>query len=153
MQRADLLSGLFLIGFGLFIIQEASTLEYYYVHGPGPGFLPFWIGVLLVALALILAAMSAFYFYSEKERKANRADWWKAVRVAGTWVAFLFMIALADKIGFILSFAIFTAFLVFVVDRRSLSTGITVALAIAFGFYLIFVYAFGLRLPVGPWGF
>lgn len=151
MNKGDLFSGLFFIGFGLFIAREASKLKYYYEHGPGPGFLPFWLGALLLILAFILVVMNLFF--SKREKTTSEGQWWKSVRAVGTWAVFLFMISLMNKIGFLSGYALFTIVLISVVDRKSLFTAVSVSIGTAIGFYLVFMYGFGLRLPVGPWGF
>src|SRR5262245_18771940 len=52
MKRSDLFSGLGLAAVGIFVIQQARSLTYRDEFGPGPGLLPFWLGILLTALAV-----------------------------------------------------------------------------------------------------
>lgn len=151
MGRSDTWAGLFLLGLGIFIIREASGLEYIYEHGPGPGFLPLWIGIALSALAAALVVKSARL--PRRQGGDGKSGWRKLVNPMIAWSALLAMIFLVDALGFLLSFALVAAFLVLVLDRQRFLVAIAVSLGTTSAFYLIFVYALGLRLPRGPWGF
>ena len=62
-------------------------------------------------------------------------------------------VALLKSLGFLLSFALLTVFLIYVIERRSFIRAATVGIGSAAGFYLVFQMALGLSLPKGPWGF
>lgn len=151
MGRSDTWAGLFLLGLGIFIIREASGLEYIYEHGPGPGFLPLWIGIALSALAAALVVKSARL--PRPPARDAKSESRKLVKPMIAWSALLAMIFLVDVLGFLLSFALTAAFLVFALDRQRALAALAVALGSTTAFYLIFVFALGLRLPRGPWGF
>ena len=151
MKKGDLLAGLVLVAFGAFVIHQALRLDYLNEYGPGPGFLPRWVGIGLVALASWLSL--ARVFGHQERRAAAEGAWRKAGRALGTWGGFVGAMALFKSLGFILSFALLTLFLVLVMDRRSPFAAFTVAVGGALGFYLVFVMALGVPLPVGPWGF
>lgn len=151
MGRSDTWAGLFLLGLGIFIIREARGLEYIYAHGPGPGFLPLWIGIALSALAAALVVKSVRL--SRPKAGDAKSDWHRLVNPMIAWSALLAMIFLTDVIGFLLSFALTAAFLVLALDRQRVLAALAVALGSTTAFYLIFVFALGLRLPRGPWGF
>ena len=150
MNKGDLWSGLSLLAFAAYLILQSRGLEYYYEHGPGPGFFPFWtaLGLFFCAAALVGVTLT------RRERiKSDALQEVDARRALGTWVGLVVMIGLVEFVGFFLSFAVFTLLVVVVLDRQPFARSGTLALGSALGFYLIFVYAFGLRLPVGPWGF
>ena len=151
MGRRDTWAGLFLLGLGIFIIYEASGLEYIYEHGPGPGFLPLWIGIALSALAAALVAKSVRL--PRPAAQNAKAESRNLLKPLIAWSALLAMIFLVDVIGFLPSFALAAVFLVAVLDRQPLYKAAAVSLGATLGFYLIFVFALGLRLPRGPWGF
>jgi hypothetical protein len=73
--------------------------------------------------------------------------------VLSGWLALMMAIFLLPWIGFSLTVALLTAFLIVALERRSRWTGIGVGFGLAIGFYLIFVFALGLSLPVSRWGF
>ncbi|MBI4490157.1 MAG: tripartite tricarboxylate transporter TctB family protein [Deltaproteobacteria bacterium] len=150
MKNGDLLTGLSLLGLGIFIIHQALQLDYINEYGPGPGFLPLWLGIGFLALASSLVVMTLLRFVSHT---AEEGSWSKRGRALATWGGLMVATVLLNRMGFILSFAILTLFLVFVMDRRPLLAALMVAVGSAFGFYLIFSVALGLSLPVSPWGF
>ena len=148
MKRADIIAGLFLIALGIFIILEAAKLDYTSEYGPGPGFLPLWLGIGFLALASPLVVTSVA---RPSEEKKNL--WRGAQRAIISWAGLVVSVALLKSVGFVLSFTLLAVFLVWVVDRRSPFTALTMAVCSALGFYLIFTVALGLPLPKGPWGF
>jgi putative tricarboxylic transport membrane protein len=147
-KNGDLLAGLSLVGMGIFIIQRSLQLDYVNEYGPGPGFLPLWIGIGFVALAFSLVVTTVLRTASPEE-----GEWNKVGRALAAWGGLIVATALLNRLGFILSFTILTLFLVFVLDRRPLLASLAVAVGSAFGFYLIFSVALRVSLPVGPWGF
>lgn len=150
MKKGDVLAGLCLIGLGIFIIQQARQLDYVNEFGPGPGFLPLWLGIGFIVLAPSLIVMTVLRSMS---LAVGERSWKELARALATWGGLMVMTALLNWLGFILSFIFLSLFLVLVMDRRPLWTALAVAVGSAFGFYLIFTVALGVSLPVGPWGF
>ena len=54
MRLADLIGGVVVLILGLAVIYFSSQLEYYSEFGPGPGFLPLWIGICITGFAIYL---------------------------------------------------------------------------------------------------
>jgi len=150
MNKGDLYSGLSLLAFAVYLIQQSGTLEYYYEHGPGPGFFPLWTAWSLLFFALALVVVTVI---RREKTKDNAPQQGETRRALGTWLGLVVMIGLVEIVGFFVSFAVFTLLVVVVLDRQGLPRATAVAVGSAVGFYLVFVYAFGLRLPAGPWGF
>jgi putative tricarboxylic transport membrane protein len=149
-SRSDLISGIFVAAFGLYVTASSSRLDYVSEYGPGPGFLPFWLGIGLFALAVYLAVRNLI----GQVREPSKAESWTAVgRVLSGWLALMVAVFLLPWIGFSLTLALLTTFLIIVLERRSRWTGVGVGFGLAIGFYLIFVFALGLSLPVNRWGF
>lgn len=144
--------GAVLCGFGVLVIFEASTLPYVSEFGPGPGFLPLWIGIGITACSLGAIAVSFIHARPASELIVNRS-WLAVVRAVGAWLAFVVSIILIPFIGFALSLALLTIFLISALDRLSLWVALGVALVLAVGFHLVFNLALGVSLPLGPLGF
>jgi putative tricarboxylic transport membrane protein len=134
---------------GLYVVLEARTWTYSGPEGPGPGFFPLWYGVLMVALSLFLIGSRIAKARVEDE---GPADWKGIGRALGTWLVFVVAVALLKPLGFVLSLALLTFFLVTVIFRRSPVTAAITAGAIALGFHLTFPVALGVQLPVGLLG-
>ena len=143
-----MLAAILLAGFGSFVVYEARGLPYHSEFGPGPGFFPLWIGIGIVVCSLFL--ICAAIFRRGEVIPISRAE---MVRALSSWLAFALAVALLPLVGFGLSLGLLTAFLVWVLDRRSPWLAIGVALSLAMGFHVVFAVALGVSLPAGPWGF
>lgn len=146
--NGDLISGVALAALGVFIISEAWTWNYMSEEGPGPGFFPIWYGIAMVLLSLLLVVRSAV-----KPGAAEKLDWAGVGRALISWLAFAIAVVLLKPLGFLLSFALLTLFVVAVMYGRPLKTAVAAAVGNAVGFYLLFVLALDISLPVGPLGF
>jgi len=149
-ERGDLIAGLSVGSFSAFVFYQASHLPYVSEFGPGPGFFPIWLGIALFSLSVLLVFKA---FLLPGSREGTGASWNAIRRPLVTSLGFLAVVAFLNRLGFILSFALLTFFLVFVMERRSLFSACWVMLGAALGFYLVFVIFLGVPLPVGPWGF
>jgi putative tricarboxylic transport membrane protein len=151
LKKGDVISGAVLAALGVFIITQALAWDYYTLDGPGPGFFPFWYGVAMVVLSLLLV-LNAARADSDGDSKAGM-DWPATGRAMTVWLAFALSVGLMDFLGFLISFALLSFFLVAVIFRRPFTTAAVVAVASALAFHLIFPVALSVSLPVGPFGF
>ena len=147
----DLVAGISIATFGLYVTVSSSRLEYVSEYGPGPGFLPVWLGIGLVILAVYLVVRNLVRGAAEPGKKTE--SWMTVARVLSGWLALMLAIFLLPWIGFSVILALLTVFLIVVLERRSLWTAVSVGFGLALGFYVIFVFALGVSLPVNPWGF
>ena len=150
LRNGDFVSGVALAGLGVFIVVEAWQWEYMGRDGPGPGFFPLWFGIAMVALSLLLVALSV------KKRGAvsdKAVDWSKVGNALYAWAGLALCVALLTVLGFVLSFGLFVFFLVLVIYRRPLGTAVATGVALPVVFYLLFQVALSLELPVGKLGF
>lgn len=150
-DKNDLVTALVISSFAVFVIYEASSLPYYSEYGPGPGFLPLWLGmgILVLALSLVFANLLGF----ARIEKGVPQPWTAVGRALGGWFGLMVAIALLPWVGFGLSFAFLTTLLILVLEGRSPLTALGTAVSLSLGFYLIFALALGVPLPSGPWGF
>ena len=86
-------------------------------------------------------------------RADGAVNWRETGRALATWLALVASVAVLKPLGFAVSFAALTFFVVAVMYRRSPAIAATVAVTSAAGFYLLFTYALGVSLPVGVLGF
>jgi putative tricarboxylic transport membrane protein len=151
-DKKELISGLSIAAFGIYVVIAASRLTYVSEYGgPGPGFLPLWLGLGLFLVASVLIALNLF---GSPEGSSSEARSRAGVgRALSGWFGLIVAIALLPSLGFTLSFGLLTVFMLYVVDRRSLWVTFTVALGVMLGFHIVFAFALGVPLPVGPFGF
>jgi len=149
LRDGDVISGAVLSALGLYIFLQAHQWDYSGPDGPGPGFFPTWYGLGMIALSLVMIA--------GKIRKGARAgsaiDWSAAARGFGTWAAFTLSVALYRPLGFTISFALLTAFIVAVIFRRPPLVAAATGVGLAAAFYLVFAVALDVALPAGWLGF
>ena len=139
-----------LAGLGIFIIVEAKEWEYLGPDGPGPGFFPLWYGIAIVALSVLLVAMS---LASRAGGPDKPVAWDEVRRALLAWAGLALCAGLLKLLGFLLAFGLFTFFLVAVMYRRPLGTAVAVSAGVSLGFYLLFPLALNVALPVGKLGF
>jgi putative tricarboxylic transport membrane protein len=147
-RPADFWSGLALAALGAYTIVQAWQWEYLGDDGPGPGFFPLWYGIAMVVLSAALVISSA-----TRARSAGGVDWRRIGRALAIWAALAASVACFKLLGFVLSFAALTLFIVAVMFRRRLAVAAAVAAAMSASFYLLFPLALGVQLPVGVFGF
>ena len=149
--NADVCSGAVLAALGAYIVQQALQWQYIDAEGPGPGFFPLWYGVAMIVLALWLIGTNVLRAGKAEQRQPVR--WTQIVRALISWAAFTLSIALLKVLGFVVSFALLTFFVVAVMYRQRLHLALTVGVLSAAGFYLVFPLALGVGLPTGMLGF
>jgi len=149
-STGDLVSGALLAGLGVFIIVEARRWDYLTPDGPGPGFFPMWYGIAMVALALCLLIVS---LKARAGAGGEAINWPEVGRALLSWAALTTCIALLKVLGFMVSLALLTLFIVCVMYRRPLTHGIAAGALTSASFYLLFPLALKVELPVGVLGF
>jgi putative tricarboxylic transport membrane protein len=145
-RNKDLWSGLALAALGGYIVVTAMGWPYMTEEGPGPGFFPRWYGGLMVALSLALVVISALKAPGEAPAPIQ---WGELGRALGCWAAFVACIALMPVLGFMVSFALLTWFIVAVLARRPHRVALPLAIGGAAMFYGIFELGLDLSLPHG----
>ncbi len=148
LRNGDVLSAAVLAALGVYIFMEAREWTYVGDDGPGPGFFPIWYGIAMVVLSLGLIASTI-----AKQPRSETPDWPGVGRALITWAAFAVCAALRGWLGFLVSFAILTFFMVAFIFRRPPLTAAVVAVCTAAGFYVVFPLALSVELPTGVLGF
>ena len=148
-NSGDLWSGVALAALGAYIVIQARQWEYLGPEGPGPGFFPLWYGVAMLGLSALLIVLNL----RRRSDRGNAIEWIRVGRALSTWFALAASVALFKPLGFVVSFALLTYFIVAVMYRRPLKIAALTAVASAAGFHLVFDRALGVPLPAGFLGF
>ena len=148
LRNGDVISGAVLAALGVYVFMESRNWAYASDDGPGPAFFPAWYGVAIVVLSLALVAITI-----TKQPKAETPDWQGIGRALITWAAFAICAFLMTWLGFMVSFAILTFFMIAFVFRQPPVKAGVVAIGAALGFYLVFPFALSVPLPTGVFGF
>ena len=151
MRNADRIAGAALLAFA--VAFSAGALKYYTYSGPGgpgPAFVPFWLGVIMAVLASLLLA-GALRVREPGAEWLPRGDGLMRIGVVlGVTIAF---VALLTVVGMILGTALFLIILMRVPDRNPWPSTLAVAVATAGLNYLVFTYWLRVPFPVSVFGF
>ncbi len=151
MRSADRIAGAALLA--LAIAFSAGALKHYAYwgeNGPGPAFLPFWLGLVMAVLAATLLVGAL--------RSRDPGPAWlpsgdglrRLALVVGATAAF---VALLNVVGMTIGTVLFLVVLMRFLDRHPWPLTIAVALAVAGLNYLVFTRWLHVPLPAGPFGF
>ena len=146
MTRADRWSGPALLVLSLYVSIESWRLGLGTYFRPGPGFFPFYSGLLLGVLAVILT-LGAF-----RGELGPGEAWGKWTNILLVSVGMLGFALLLNRLGFLLTAFVFIWFLLQVVERRDWIVSLGAAALTALGSYAIFQLWLRAQLPAGILG-
>ena len=149
LRNGDVVSGTVLAALGTYIVIQARVWPYYGFDGPGPGFFPLWYGLLMIVLSLALIVSAA----RKPKPELRETDTIGLRRAMLVWAAFAACLVAMGFLGFSISFALFTAFVVTYIFQRPLLTAALTGAASSMAFYLVFYRVLGVQLPTGLVGF
>jgi putative tricarboxylic transport membrane protein len=153
MKKADRIIGLIMLVFACVVIaesmrmpQEGGNFE------PGIRFLPFWLGVLMAVLSVLLmvSAWRKSAGGAAKRLMPNRQALISIVLlVAGLGV----YITLLETLGFLIDTLLFNTFLMAVVMRAHWKMALSVAVGSSLALYVLFRILLEVPLPINMFGF
>ncbi|MEO5696674.1 MAG: tripartite tricarboxylate transporter TctB family protein [Burkholderiaceae bacterium] len=151
MRRADRVAGASLLAISVAFSAGALTNHVYWgEYGPGPGFLPFWLGVVMAGLATMLL-VDALRSSDPGAPWLPSGDGLKRLAVVlGVTIAF---VALLNVLGMIVDTALFLIVLIRYLDRSPWPLTLALSTATAAVIYLVFSFWLRVPFPVGPLGF
>lgn len=148
MRIADFIGGGVVLLLGLAVIYFSSQLEYYSEFGPGPGFLPLWVGICITgcAIPLIVKLLRKHdkegVFFKPKTREGFKI----LLLIVATFLLLPFS-------GFSIGFGLFAGVTMRVMGKHSwIGCGLT-AIGIALGIRFVFAHWLSIPLPTGIVGF
>ena len=146
------ISALFFIGVGIFFSLYGRTVEIGDWSEPGPGFMPFWSGIVLIVMAFFLLLGS----FKLKEWQVmppffRLADSWKRVLMA--FFAMVAYLLLFELLGFTIVTFIFIAFLLKTIFPQNWKRTLIAAAVTAIVARLLFINLLETQLPLGFLGF
>lgn len=122
----------------------------YWVRGPGPGFFPLWLGILLMILGVLWILQ---LWRRENIHVTDPVPAGGHLAVGQVLGGLLATVLLLDVIGFQLVMTIFVLFILLVVSRRKVLESVIAALISGFGVYGIFANLLRVYLPTSSISF
>jgi putative tricarboxylic transport membrane protein len=152
MKRAHLIASIVLLALSGYVIKESLKMKLLESYGPGVGFFPFWLGVILALLAMILIVKNWRLPTGANDRSpfANKKA---VISVSIVMAALAAYIILMEWIGFISNTILFVAFLLKVLERERWLVTLPVSVMTAATLYIIFQVLLGIKLPANAFGF
>lgn len=150
MRRINLGAGICFFAFSLLVMSASWSMEYYSSLGPGPGFFPFWLGLLMAILSTIWLVQIGIGWKRDAGSDAahflpERAG---LVRVLSIIGSLGLMVVFVETIGFQLSMFAFLVFLLVALGRVSTRLTVIVAVLGSFGLNYVFTTWLDVQLPV-----
>jgi len=147
MWLADLIGGVIVLVLGFAVVFFSWQLPYMSEYGPGPGFLPRWIGFGIVGCAIVVIIKIL--------RKHDKSGaFFKPLTKMGVKALILMIIAflLFPLLGFCVGLGLFVGVSMRVMGKHSwISCGIT-AVVTAIAIHYIFAHWLSIPLPTGMVG-
>jgi hypothetical protein len=143
----DQAAGVALAVLGMYIAVAARDYPFGTIAEPGPGFLPFVLGVMLAACGVVLAIAAAFV---PPQRAVTFGELPHALVVLASLAGAALLI---ERIGFRALVVAMLLFYLLLVERRRPLIAVPLAVAVALGTFHLINDVLRVPLPVGPWGF
>ena len=149
MKKADRVFGLIGLGLSLWCYLESTKFHYMAKFTPGPGFMPFWVGVALAVLSACLLLDTFKRKPSKLDHKKILPEKHALIRVA-TILLLLFGVRFSmNVLGFPLTLVVFTAAILSILERYSLLKSIGYGIAYAAVTWFVFEYILAMGFPKG----
>jgi putative tricarboxylic transport membrane protein len=150
MRRSSLVAGIIFLVFSIIVMGTSWSMEYYSSIGPGPGFFPFWLSLILGLLSIIWIIQVLRTGKSSHESDSESSFIPRGqglLRLLSIIGALAFMILLMDTIGFQLPMFAFLIFLLYVLGKVKPVTTLIIAAVGSFGLFRIFTLLLDVQLP------
>ena len=145
MATTDRITGLALLVLAALVAVGTRGLPLGTAHGPGPGYMP-------LLLAIVLAAFGAALMRWGRGTALRRLEWPEAGHAAAILGASVFTALALDRLGYRITMALFLLFLYGAVQRRNILVAVALAVGLTLGSFWLFDRGLRLPLPRGPFG-
>jgi putative tricarboxylic transport membrane protein len=146
MTRADTVIGAGLAIAFLALLGASTQLTYQTEFAPGPGFAPFWLGLIGTALSGYIAVRAI------RAPAAPTFERTGITRLAGAVVGLVIAVAVAERVGLIVAMTLYLLFVTLAIERIRPVTALAASLGTMALVYVVFVRLLGVPFPQGPLG-
>lgn len=138
-----------MLALSLFVVTQAVQMPLSAEYGPGPGFMPLWLGLLMAILSGILLFRCLQAGVPSRRLFDNSSGLKKAALVA---LLYLVYIASLQFLGLLVALALFLLILLWLIERRSVFVAAAAAATGALSCYFLFEVWLKVPLPIGILG-
>lgn len=146
MRRFDLTIRFFWIVLGVFVVAYSYTLGLGKLINPGPGLLPFLLGMIFLILSSVrLITVMQAQIAPQTRGEKKKIEYWRIILIV---IALLIWAFVLESLGFIISTFILMTLLYHAAGFNKLYVAIFWGLITVFVTYFVFTYL-GVRFPPG----
>jgi putative tricarboxylic transport membrane protein len=150
MKNHHIVSGLFWLAIGLGLpVWTWFSYEIGRLTQPGPGYLPFALGVILIGLSLVqlIGQMKRFLDEGKISLTAIRYDGWR--KIVSTVIVLMIGAFFFEQVGYLLTFFVLMVLLMRVGGYQGWKIIILTAVLTTACIYVVFVLLLQVQLPRG----
>jgi putative tricarboxylic transport membrane protein len=152
MRQGDIVFSIISLGLSLWLILESQKFAYLSKFGIGPGFFPFWLGIVLAAFALF-KLVSTILSKKDAEGSKSCLPGWRSLGRVGLIMLIMAGFALSmSTLGFMLTVFVFVAIILFALEGDSAVKSVFYGIMFSAAVFLIFRYWLEVELPTGLLG-
>lgn len=130
------------------IVESRSRINYYTEYGPGPGFFPFWCGVLMVILTSLWFYQVTFKPVEEGSARDLIPSRAASIRVVAVVVSLCLFAILMGYLGFALTMFAFLLIMLFALGRQRVPLTLALSLILSWGITYVFRGMLDVQLPL-----
>jgi putative tricarboxylic transport membrane protein len=148
MGRADRISGIFWLCFAVSVTIQSYYLGLGTLHKPGPGFLFFWVNIVLAIMSLIVL-IRAWVSKKEEGPQPTIFGTQKVSKIIFVMTSLFLYALLMETVGFIPVTLLFFIFILRIIEKKRWFYTIFVSVVVTVISYLIFETWLQSQLPRG----
>ncbi|KUO62533.1 MAG: hypothetical protein APF84_01935 [Gracilibacter sp. BRH_c7a] len=150
MRMANRVASILIIIFALVIIQQSLQFDYMVEGTPGPGFLPFWLGILIGLVALIPLIKTFTGFASKMANPFKPGEFNDFYIVIGSAIV---LVIITPITGLLVALGLMVGGIAKLMGTKSWKTIVGLTVLTPVFLYGIFVFVLAVPLPKGIFGF
>lgn len=152
MKKAEMITGVFLLALSGLVMWGASLMPPSATFGPGAGFLPFWLGVLLAVLATILFVSAWRREATEKNSEPVFPGKQALFAILSTLAGLAGYILLIEVLGYLVDTFLFIVYLMKIVEHEKWPLTLMVAVGTTVVLFVTFQILLKITLPSNMFG-
>ncbi len=152
MRKADRIYGVIGLGLSLWCYLESTKFTYMTQFTPGPGFMPFWVGVVLALLSVYLIVDSFVRKPGKKDNAKILPEKHALYRVGAIMLMLVGVRFAMNFLGFPLTIALFTMAILLLLEHYSILKSVGYGVAYAAVTWFVFQYILSMGFPKGILG-
>lgn len=149
MRKADRIFGVIGLSLALWCYLESTKFNYMTEFTPGPGFLPFWVGVILAILSCWLLFDTFRRKPSEEDEKSVLPARHALYRVGFIFLMLFILRMVMPFLGFPITVCLFVSAILKFLEQYSIPKSIGYGVAYAAVTWVIFEYFMQMGFPIG----